>query len=327
MSVLAGSEDIHQTLPEAGALLDGKKMLGDSLRIRYLTSGRDLLRSEERKPATDIVVLADPDFNLVQNPPAASAASTMLARLERTRAAAQWRRGDRFDLHNLPPLPGTRQEAQDLGEMLPNVGLLLGPDATEHALLSLRAPGILHIATHGLFLDDETGGLGVRSPTRGFVETVAQAPDQPLLQAARVLAGAGSYQPPKDLLNGDQSDGLVTALELAGMDLFGTQLVVLATCNSGRGYMRPGQGVYGLRRALITAGAETVATSLWKIADEVTRDLMKEFYSALSRGLGRAEAMRQASAAIRDNDMHPEYAHPYYWASFVVIGSDLPLRR
>jgi CHAT domain-containing protein len=110
--------------------------------------------------------------------------------------------------------------------------------------------------------------------------------------------------------------GLATALEVAGMNLWGTQLVVLSACETGRGRVDDlGQGVYGLRRAVMVAGAETLVTSLWQVNDEVTRDLMVGYYKRLLAGAGRGEALRQASLAVRKK--HPD---PRDWAPFIAIG-------
>ncbi|MFY0573189.1 CHAT domain-containing protein [Cystobacter fuscus] len=114
---------------------------------------------------------------------------------------------------------------------------------------------------------------------------------------------------------------LVTALELAGLDLWGTQLVVLSACDTGRGEVHLGQGVHGLRRSLVVAGAETVVMSLWKVNDESTRLLMEGYYRNLLAGQGRASALREAMRSLRATR-----PHPHDWAPFIALGSDAPLR-
>ena len=105
------------------------------------------------------------------------------------------------------------------------------------------------------------------------------------------------------------------------MNLWGTQLVVLSACETGRGDVSNlGQGVYGLRRAVMVAGAESLLTSLWKVDDKATRDLMARYYKNLLKGSGRADAMREAALYLRKK--HP---HPYYWAPFIAIGRAAPL--
>src|SRR5207253_1536836 len=89
-------------------------------------------------------------------------------------------------------------------------------------------------------------------------------------------------------------DGILTALEASSLDLAGTQLVVLSACETGVGTVQPREGVYGLRRAIVLAGAESQVTSLWKVEDSATKDLMVGFYRRLLAGEGRTEALRQA---------------------------------
>lgn len=106
------------------------------------------------------------------------------------------------------------------------------------------------------------------------------------------------------------------------MNLWGTSLVVLSACGSGQGKVRPGEGLYGLRRAFFIAGAETVVASLWEIDDRKTPSLMAAYYKNLLGGQGRGESMRQAMLAMRVH--HP---HPHYWAPFLVFGDTRPWKR
>lgn len=116
----------------------------------------------------------------------------------------------------------------------------------------------------------------------------------------------------------------MTALELAGIDLWGTQLAVLSACDTGRGEVKLGQGIYGLRRALVVAGAETVVMSLWKVNDETTTSFMEKFY----RNHRNLLARKRRGAALREAmlSMHAANPHPYYWAPFIALGRDTPLR-
>jgi CHAT domain-containing protein len=152
---------------------------------------------------------------------------------------------------------------------------------------------MLHIASHGFFLQD----------TR---ETV----DNPLLRSGLALAGA-------NLTHGHPGDGMLTALEASGLDLWGTKLVTLSACDTGIGEVRNGEGVYGLRRAFVLAGAETVVMSLWPVRDVVAREAMVAYYSGLRAGLGRGDALRQAQLAMLKR---PGRQHPFYWASFIQSG-------
>ncbi len=297
------------------ALHDGTSFLIDSFDLSYLTSGKDLLsRSQDNATSDSVVVLADPAFGSspVEEPAPTQHASSRERFFSTLRA----------DLahHPWPPLPGTRQEAQAIQHLLPQAQLFLGTHATKQRLLQLPAPAVLHIATHGFFLEDSSTPSGSRAlvGSSSGASSVPPPPD-PLLRSGLVLTGSLSPSPESSQLRSDNS--LVTALELAGLDLWGTQLVVLSACDTGRGDVKLGQGVYGLRRALVIAGAETVVMSLWKVNDDSTRLLMESYYRHLLTGSGRAEALRQAMVSLRQS--HP---HPHYWAPFVSLGSDSPLR-
>jgi CHAT domain-containing protein len=221
-----------------------------------------------------------------------------------------------------PPLPGARKEAEAIQRLFPQAQLLLGRAATKEALLKLRTPGILHVATHGFFREDAPAGVGTRAVVAccalSEADKAQRLPD-PLLRSYLVLAGA---QAESERPGGARrEDSLVTALELAGLELWGTQLVVLSACDTGLGDIKRGQGVYGLRRAFVMAGAEAVVASLWSVNDETTRELMEGYYRNLLAGQGRITALREAMRTQRRK--HP---HPYFWAPFIAIGQDTPLR-
>jgi CHAT domain-containing protein/Tfp pilus assembly protein PilF len=320
------SPDGQLALVPFAALHDGSRFLVDSWDITYLTSGKDLLpRPEEISPARSVVVLADPEFASPTAPAPAAPAAPALA--ERSASLERFFSSLRSDLADQPweALPGTRKEAETIQRLLPHAQLLLGPSATKHALLTLEAPGILHIATHGFFLEDAAAASeSAASRAVGHFGAVGaagppQRPADPLLRSGLVLAGAHAPAPRSGSRR--REDSLVTALELAGLNLWGTQLVVLSACDTGRGDVKLGQGVYGLRRALVVAGAESLVTSLWKVNDETTRQLMEAYYRNLLAGQGRSTALRHAMRALRQ-----EQPHPHFWAPFIPIGKDGPLR-
>jgi CHAT domain-containing protein len=122
--------------------------------------------------------------------------------------------------------------------------------------------------------------------------------------------------------SGIDDDGIMTATELAQLDLRGTQLVVLSACDTGLGQVRNGEGVYGLRRALVLAGAQAQVISQWKVPDAATTDLMIDYYRRLLAGAGRSDALRSALRAMLGRK---ETQHPYFWAAFVVVGNSMPL--
>ncbi len=100
-------------------------------------------------------------------------------------------------------------------------------------------------------------------------------------------------------------------------------IVVLSACETGQGDITTGEGVYGLRRALVIAGSESQLFSLWRVADEATKDLMINYYKNLQKGEGRTEALRKLQLEmIEKND---KYSHPYYWSSFISSGETKPM--
>ena len=92
---------------------------------------------------------------------------------------------------------------------------------------------------------------------------------------------------------------------------------MLSACDTGVGEVKVGEGVYGLRRALVMAGAESQVTSLWQVDDVATRDLMVDYYTRLQAGEGRGEALRNAQLNMLKST---DRSHPYYWASFIQLG-------
>ncbi len=320
------STDGQLSLVPFAALHDGRQYLVDSFDFSYVTSGKDLLpRLEEVPPSRSVVVLADPDFNA--RPPAPSAVLADAPGLaERSAPVEHFFSNLRADLaeHSWLPLPGTRQEAETLQRLIPQAELFLGPNATKERLLHLPTPGILHIATHGFFLGDAPSSQASRAVGHfGALGDGGSAPlpADPLLRSGLVLAGAGAPARAASSTPAAPGDSaLITALELAGLDLWGTELVVLSACDTGRGGITLGQGVYGLRRALVVAGAETVVMSLWKVNDDSTRVLMEAYYRNLLAGEGRASALRKAMRSLRGSR-----PHPHYWAPFIALGHDAPL--
>lgn len=291
------SPDGQLHLVPFAALVDERgDYLVDRYTITYLTSGRDLLRLQvPRARGTAPVVVADPTFG----DPA------IINTTGRPDGRARVDDSQMF----FSRLPGVAGEVQALRSLLPQAVFFTGQDATKATLTQVRAPQLLHVATHGFFLADVAEAGPERrdvEPTR-LARRVVDDVQNPLLRSGLALAGA----------NDGSTDGVLTALETASLDLWGTQLVVLSACDTGVGDIKNGEGVYGLRRALVLAGSESQMISLWPVADKSTRDLMVGFYSALRAGSGRSDALRDVQRKMRRDAAH---GHPYYWAGFVLSG-------
>ncbi len=320
------SPDGQLGLVPFAALHDGQRFLLDAYDFIYLTSGKDLLpRPQQTAPSGSVIVLADPDFSAPLPAPAVSSGGVPRVAERSTSAEHVFSALRAHGAESLwAPLPGTRQEAEAIQRLIPQAQVFLGTKATKERLLQLPTPGILHLATHGFFLEDEP----VPTASRAVVhfgalgeDLPAQRLPDPLLRSGLVLSGARASTPPSSGAAAPRLDrALVTALELAGLNLWGTELVVLSACDTGRGDIQLGQGVYGLRRALVVAGAETVVMSLWKVRDDSTRQLMEAYYRNLLAGQGRATALREAMRTLRRT--HP---HPHDWAPFIALGRDAPL--
>jgi CHAT domain-containing protein len=141
----------------------------------------------------------------------------------------------------------------------------------------------------------------------------------PLLLTGLALAGAnrraGSGREP------DAEDGLLTAEEIASLDLSGARWAVLSACRTGVGAIRNGEGVLGLRRAFEIAGAGTLIMSLWQVEDEATSAWMKALYQARAANLSTAEAVRKASLDLLAAQRRAgRTTHPFYWGAFIAAG-------
>jgi CHAT domain-containing protein len=176
------------------------------------------------------------------------------------------------------------------------------------------APRILHIATHGFFLEDPAAGG--ESPDSTTPQTASRRKariklsiENPLLRSGLALSGAN--------LSKGGGEGILTALEASNLNLWGTKLVTLSACETGVGEVKDGEGVYGLRRSFFLAGSEALVMSLWSVSDQVTREMMTAYYTGLKQGLGRGEALHQAQLAMLKRKGRE---HPFYWASFIQSG-------
>jgi len=412
-------------IPFAALVDEQNRYLVERFAISYLTSGRDLLRLQTTIPSRDApLVVANPDFGR----PVTSApdgdrnpGKSAQVRIDPTRVIFQ-------------PLPNTEDESLAIKALLPKASVLHQEEATETAVKKVIGPRILHIATHGFFIDYQ-GPARTSSPAN-IRPVLAQAnpytvqlESTPELETAqetiqrlrakgvdayiikskvkgkgaffRVRAGnfpsqadakkygadlrekgvadeffVARYKPPPESLmdaastiaqvttkpvsssstdsqvlavgvsdlrlskfvsrvkdpllrsglalaganegrSGDD-DGLLTALETASLYLSGTKLVVLSACDTGVGEVTNGEGVQGLRRALVLAGSESQVMSLWPVSDEATKDLMIPYYKALQQGEGRSEALRQVQLRILRGGQ--KQRHPFFWAAFIQSG-------
>lgn len=226
-----------------------------------------------------------------------------LADLFATRGSGNVERGDSvFD-----ELPGTKEEIQRIESILKKskwqVSTYVGKDGTEESFLAMHgcSPTLLHVATHGFYyMPDKAKNVNY---LKGYTDAMSLS--------GLVMAGGNTAWRGKELPDGVLG-GILTAGDIARMDLSGTDMVVLSACQSGRGQATP-EGLYGLQRAFKKAGAGTIVMSLWNVSDRTATEFMTAFYERLVVG-DKRKAFEQAKELIRQ-----KYPDPYHWAAFVML--------
>ena len=215
---------------------------------------------------------------------------------------------DDFDISDLP---GTGIEVATIDSLAKTSNIdpiiLTGNGASEANLKNLESPNILHIATHGFFLTDNT-----------VSEDMYSIESNPLMRSGLLLSGS-QHSFRGNHINFDGSlaaeDGILTAYEAMNLDLSQADLVVLSACETGLGEVKNGEGVYGLQRSFAIAGAKSVLISLWKVDDNSTKELMILFYKNILNGIDKFEALNMAQKELKS-----KYDLPYYWGAFVLSG-------
>ncbi len=294
---------------------DKGRYLVETHTFRYVSAGRDIAGyGMVKKNGHNALLMGDPDFDL------ASGATSQDK--ERTVALSRNMQGIKF-----PRLPGTKEEVKAIATLLGRSAsdTYTGIAATESVLMQKKSPRILHLATHGFFLSDQDWTSMMDEKSRGIAIIARELPsgkkpvriENPFLRSGLALAGANS-----SLAQKGATEGILTAEKILGLDLRGTDMVVLSACETGIGDVKNGEGVYGLRRAFIQAGAKSLVMSMWEVPDQETKELMINFYKNLQSGkMNRAEALRNAALKQRQT-VKTRYGNdnPYYWGAFVFLG-------
>ncbi len=251
--------------------------VANKLSINYIGNPKDIIQEKKVSKTRDAVLIGFPNY------------------------------GD----SDIPPLPGTETEVTLAAATLGNtyeVTVKMEDQASESAIKSISPPKILHIATHGFFLEDLNRQGSV------FGVEIEYARNNPLLRSGLMLAGASKASTESSFEGND--NGILTAYEAMNLDLNDTDLVVLSACETGKGDIKSGEGVYGLQRAFQVAGARNLIMSLWKVDDIATQQLMNNFYNnwtQLPNDPGKSFELAQ-------RQLMEEYKDPYYWGAFVFIG-------
>lgn len=273
---------------------NGKYLL-DEIDIVFVTNTKDIVKKNVVSKVKNAILFGRPSYLL----------DSTYVRLDTkeipvnnyTNRSLKSETFDSFREQKFSDLPATEYEIINIKRVLDEWNWktveYLGNEASETNLKLSINPSVLHIATHGFFLQEDVVS---RSSS--------------LIRSGIVLAGVSSVTS----TIGD--DGVLTAYEATNLTLDSTMLVVLSACETGLGVVKNGEGVYGLQRGFIVAGANYVLMSLWRVDDFATRFLMEAFYENWLSGIHIHDAIKQAQQELRK-----KYDHPYYWGAFILSGN------
>ena len=259
------------------------RYLIEEKKIRYVPSGKEFVRLTKKSNYTtknsNITLFTNPDFGFD------------LSKEEIKRSnnrSASYLHKSLFSMY-FTDLPGTKDEAMIIQKLYKNTTNYDQTKATPNNLYQINSPKILHISTHGFFIKDKNI-------------------QNPMLKSGLAFSGANMAR-----IKGDGS-GIVTGLKLAGLNLKETELVVLSACETGLGDIHQAEGVAGLNKAFIKAGAKNIVMSLWSVNDRQTTQLMEYFYRSM-KNLNYQDALREAKLQMIEQKLHP-----FYWSAFVLNG-------
>jgi tetratricopeptide (TPR) repeat protein len=281
----------------ATLLTKNQHFLAERYSVQYVSSGRDLLREVRPSTAKEVVLFANPDFNL--------GSTAMLAMADNRSADAGAVRGsEKRDIEDwsFGSLTGTQKESDELIKKFIGWGWtptdFTAKEATKEALVKIRSPYILHLATHGFFAKEDptaaqTGPESLLNDRQSV--TKSKFFKNPMHRSGLALAGAQTTIEAwkHEEVPLVENDGILTAEDVSTLDLQGTWLVTLSACDTGSGEARAGEGVMGLRRGFIQAGAQNLLMTLWPISDEVTVQIMSDFYEAAHDSGNAPEALAE----------------------------------
>jgi CHAT domain-containing protein len=290
-------DGVLQMVPLGRLLLPDGRYWIQRQELRYVPTGRDLLRPSPQGSADQLVALGGVDFDQytkTSQPPSAAVA------LGHTQTAEE--------LKEFQSLPASTEEANEIAFLYQlarhaPAQTWQGVDASESRLKALpTVPRVLHLATHGFYLS-----------------AAADASERPLMNSGLALAGAN--QGLRGQVGPEGDDGILYSLEVLGLNLHGTEVVALSACDTAHGVIDYAEGIYGLVRAFRIAGARMVLTTLWAVNDTEAKDFMIAFYR-----MWLQQAISDPAAALRATQLH--YIHhrtvslrdPRVWAPYVLVG-------
>ena len=302
-------------------LLPFEILLEESQQVLYLAAARDIFNERSVKTSSkNAVIFADPAFDETKPPEAFS---------ERNSASEAFSFRGIMAIEEKPkvgeatlqfwfsPLPDTRKEAREIGKILTdglglNVSIKLGAEASEKNLYLTKSPKVLHIATHGE-LSGKIEKTAVEITQQDLFATFISSavfPSESFRESFLALAGANTS------LRMGFGNGIMTPGKLFGLDLTGTDLVVLSGCNTGIGDTEAVEGLFGLKRSFMVSGAKSVIASFWPVSSSKTTEFMDIFYRQLVKTKSATEAMMNAKSLIKK-----KYENPFIWGAFSLTGS------
>lgn len=295
--LLVVPDGLLNLIPFASLPVDDGYLVDKGPVVHMLTSERDLLAEENTQKKSGLLALGGPAFDARSIQAAAQTSAPLRGETLRGETIGC----DEFQKMVFPQLPGATAEANDLAgswkkwNQNEHLSLMTGADATRDRFLAESGSNrILHIATHAFILNRSCGN------------------GNPLLHSGLVFAGA----------NQNRDASILTAQQIASLDLNGVDWAVLSACNTGNGVLADGEGVLGLERAFRLAGAHSVVMTLWPVDDEVTRQYMRELYlNRFANHDSTADSAWSAEHKLLDNRRTAHLStHPWYWAGFVAAG-------
>jgi CHAT domain-containing protein len=338
----------------------GKRLSERIPSISYLSTGRDLLRSSNdisASPIKDIAIIADPKFDLDDggfNPSEADKDTDRSVLPRRSRDVDEYLKAS-----TIQRLPFTSVEADLIAGLFSEATTVqCGSYATKSSIRQLGPSSVVHLSTHGFALALQNTDIPQKRNLFGRTERGSQLmnAENPMLRCGLAFAGICNWLK-GEILPVEIGDGILNGMDVLALDLSNTNLMVLSACQTGLGDTQSGEGIQGMRRAFELAGVHTLICTLWKVDDLASAILMTAFYKKLlenklskaaalsaakeytrtltpiqleldgwgtyvddllARGFEK-EAMRLQDALDDEPDATP-FAHPYYWAGFVLQG-------
>jgi CHAT domain-containing protein len=299
-----------------------KKYVLDEINIRLVTSTRDIIKQSEdmagnskqnQNAIKTAALFGFPDYEMTPDERKVIASSDAKAGFETV--ATDYFLSPDSTRAGFSPLPKTKIEVENLDKLLKGNGwqtkTYTGGEALEERVKALRYPRVLHIATHGKFDKNQE----TKYDDRLMMGETTQRFENPMLKSMLLMAGAVTTLNSNESTPYNVDDGLLTAFEAQNLYLDSTELVVLSACETGLGKVKNGEGVYGLQRAFIQAGARCLIMSLWKVPDQQTQELMVSFYTLWLSGKTKRQAFTEAQLELRK-----KYKTQFYWGAFVMVG-------